>query len=277
MRVSPVLNPARIARYVFLLVLFVFVAFPLFYVVSGSLKSTTDISRNIIIPRELRFDNFTTVFSYPEILFSFVNSILIAAASLTVSINSCYLAAYSIARRKERLFQGWYLFFLSALMIPGVSTLVMLYRLVLFLGLMNTRLALILIYSGVSIPLGILILTGFIKTVPVSLDESAMIEGCSYLTRLYRVILPLVQFSVIIFIVLQLPVIWNDFLYPLLFIQDKWKSTITLGVYSFSRVREQDSGAVFALLTLAMVPPIAFFIYSQKYIYKGITAGAIKQ
>jgi raffinose/stachyose/melibiose transport system permease protein len=153
----------------------------------------------------------------------------------------------------------------------------MLYRLIFTLGLMNTRTALILIYSAGTIPFGILILSGFIKTIPTSLDESAMIEGCGYFSRIYLIVLPLANFAVIIFIVLQLPAIWNDFLYPLLFIRDKWKITVTLGVYNFSRVREADYGSIFALLTLALIPPVAFFIYGQKYIYKGILAGAVKE
>lgn len=264
-------------KYVILAVLVLFVAFPLFYIISGSVKSTSDITRNVIIPTEIRFSNFITVVSYPEIVFSFINSIIISGVSVFIAVNVCLLAGYAIARRPERLFRGWYLFFLSAMMIPGVSTLVMLYRIVLATGLMNTRLALILIYSATIIPFGILILSGFIKTVPKSLDESAMIEGCGFFSRIYRIVLPLVGYAVIIFIVLQLPRIWNDFIHPLLFIQDRWKNTITLGVYNFSRVREADYGSIFALLTMALIPPLIFFITAQRYIYQGILAGAMKE
>lgn len=264
-------------RYFLLIMLFFFTAFPLFYVISGSLKSTADITRNVLIPTEFRFRNFTTVFSYPEIVLSFLNSTYIAAAAIFLSANVCLLAAYAIARRQEQMFKGWYIFFLSAMMVPGVSTLVMLYRLILNLGLMNTRTALILTYTAMTIPFGILILSGFIKTVPKSLDESAMIEGCGYFSRIYRIVLPLTTFAVMIFIVLQLPRIWNDFLHPLLFIQDKWKMTVTLGVYNFSRVKEADFGAIFALLTTAMLPPLLFFLFAQRYIYQGVISGAIKE
>jgi raffinose/stachyose/melibiose transport system permease protein len=263
-------------KYLVLLVLFIFVAFPLIYVISGSFKTTADINRNIIIPEKLHFSNFRTVFSYPEIIMSFFNSTYIAAAAITISVNICLIASYAIARRNERVFKSWYIFFLSSMMVPGVSTLVMLYRLILKLGLMNTRFALILVYTAMTIPFGILILSGFIKTVPKSLDESAIMEGCGYFSRIYRVVFPLTTFAVMIFIVLQLPRIWNDFIHPLLFIQDKWKMTVTLGVYNFSRVKESDMGAIFSLLTSAMLPPLLFFLFAQRYIYRGVVAGSVK-
>jgi raffinose/stachyose/melibiose transport system permease protein len=266
-----------IVKYAVLIILFLFTAFPLVYVISGSVKSTADITRNVLIPTEFRFRNYAEVFSYPEIVLSFLNSTYIAAASVFIAANACLLAAYAIARRHEPIFKGWYLFFLSAMMVPGVSTLVMLYRLILNLGLMNTRTALILTYTSMTIPFGILILSGFIKTVPKSLDESAMIEGCGYFSRIYRIILPLTTFAVMIFIVLQLPRIWNDFLHPLLFIQNKWKMTVTLGVYNFSRVKEADYGAIFALLTTALLPPLLFFLFAQRYIYHGVVSGAVKE
>lgn len=266
----------KTGTYIFLGLLSLIIILPIVHIVLSAFKTNEEISRMTLIPGSLYLENFRTVFDNPHTLFSFINSVVVSSASLVCIVLITSIASYGISRRKEKIFSLLYSLFLIAMIIPAVSSMVPLYKLISSFSLMNTRLALILIYTTGGIPIGILLYTSFIKTVPVSLDEAAMIEGCGYLTRFYRIIFPLLKPITASLIILQMPTIWNDFMMPLLFIRDDWKKPITLVVYSFNWEHQQDFGAIFALLVLAMIPPIIFFLIGQKNIYKSITAGAVK-
>ena len=265
-----------IMLYIFLCVLGLAIVIPLGHIVTSAFKTNQEIARMDLFPRNPSLQNFVTVFENPYTLFAFFNSVILAGASLTITIALTSLAAYGISRRKERIFQLLYSLFLLAMIIPAVSTMVPLYSLIISLGLINTRFALILIYAAGTIPFGILLYTSFIRTVPQSLDEAGMIEGCTYLQRFFLIVFPLLKPISASLVILRLPVIWNDFMMPLLFIRDNWKKPITLVVYSFTWENNQDFGAIFALLVMASIPPIVFFLLGQQHIYKSIAAGAVK-
>jgi raffinose/stachyose/melibiose transport system permease protein len=252
------------------------VLLPVAHVIISSFKTTAEISRLDLFPSTLYYENYVKVFNNPYTIFGFVNSFIIASTSIVIIVFVTSLASYGIARRREKMFSFFYALFLLAMIIPAASTMVPLYKLISDLRLVDNRLSLILIYSASGIPMGILLYSSFIKTVPVSLDESAVIEGCGYLSRFYLIVFPLVRSITATLIILRLPAIWNDFMMPLLFIRDNWKKPITLVVYTFIWEYNQDFGAIFALLVLVMIPPIVFFLIGQKHIYKSITAGAVK-
>lgn len=262
--------------FLFLLLLALIVLIPITHIVISAFKTNEEIARMDLVPKNFGFHNFVTVFENPYTLYAFVNSLILAASALVIIVAITSLAAYGISRREEKIFTFFYSFFLLAMVIPAVSSMVPLYKLVSSLKLMNTRMALILIYATGGIPFGILLYSSFIKTVPRSLDEAAMMEGCNYLQRFYLIVFPLLKPITASLVILRLPAIWNDFMMPLLFIRDNWKKPITLVVYAFSWEHNQDFGAIFALLVLAMIPPVIFFLLGQKNIYKSISAGAVK-
>lgn len=124
--------------------------------------------------------------------------------------------------------------------------------------------------------MGIMLYTGFIKGISRSLDESASIDGCGRLRIFALIILPLLKPVTVTYMVISSISIWNDFLMPLLFIRTASKKTITLAVYSFMSEYVNDWGAVYALLTIAFLIPVAFFLYNQKHFYGGMTDGSVK-
>ncbi|MDD3363133.1 MAG: carbohydrate ABC transporter permease [Hespellia sp.] len=166
--------------------------------------------------------------------------------------------------------------FLSAMMIPVVANLPAIYSIILKFNLKDTRTSLILIYAATQIPMGILLMTGFIKGIPVELDEAAIIDGCGYLKRFRCIIFPLLKPVVVTYALTSLVTVWNDFLMPLMMISSEDKKPITLAVYSFVNEHQTDYGAIFAMLVIAMVPPILLFITLQKHFYEGLSAGAVK-
>lgn len=162
------------------------------------------------------------------------------------------------------------------MMIPVGANLVSLYSLLRGLHLTNSRLGLILVNAAQALPMGILLYTGFVKTIPREIDEASVIDGAGYAKRLSLVVMPLLKPVSVTFIVITSVNVWNEFLLSLLFITSESKRTIPLAVYTFSSSHASDFGAIYAMLAIAILPPALFFLLTQKYFYQGMTAGAVK-
>lgn len=266
----------KAVQYIILYTLAALVMLPLINIILSCLKSNADISRVQLLPTSLNFENFTTVFKAGVLVPGFTNSIIITGVSLFFAVLVCALAAHPLARRKEKVYSFIYLFFLSSMMIPAAANLVPVYKILNGLGLINTRTGMVLIYIAGSIPMGILLYSGFIKTIPRELEEAANIDGCNYFQSFMTTVLPLLKPVTVAFIVISILGIWNDFMMPMLLLQSKEKQTITLAVYTFQHEKETDWGAVYALMTIAVLPPILLFLLGQKHFYKGMTLGAVK-
>jgi raffinose/stachyose/melibiose transport system permease protein len=266
----------KLLRFVIISIIAILTLIPILYIMFSSFKTSEDINRTFSFLTPLNFKNYKNVFENNYAMFSFVNSIIITTASLIIDIVICSFAAYPLSRRKGKLYSFLFLFFLSAMMIPVATNLVPLYVIMNKLHLIDNRLSVIIISVANGIPMGILLYTGFIKTVPKELDESAIIDGCNYFQRFWRVIFPLLKPVTVAYALISAISIWNDFLIPMLFLRSQSKKTITLAVYAFSSSHASDWGAIYAMLTIAILPLIILFIFTQKYFYKGITAGAVK-
>lgn len=265
-----------VLKYIFVYVGVIIILIPIVNILISGFKTTEEINRVISLPSRLYFGNYVKVLSDPYAVVSFVNSIIITSVTLSICILFCSLAAYPLSRRREKVFGFLYIFFLSAMMIPAVANLSTLYSIFLSLGLKNTRTALILINSSLQIPMGILLYTGFIKSIPRELDEAAIIDGSNYLQRFFKVIFPLLKPVTIAYVVISSITVWNDFLMPLLLISTPEKRPVTLAVYSYVSEHVADFGAIYAMLTIAIIPPVIFFLSTQKHFYRGITVGAVK-
>lgn len=259
---------------VFLVVLLV--GAPVLYVFASSLKTTAEINRVVLVPEQLYWTNYVNVFKSKEVVHGLWNSAFITVVSMAIAVAVTSLASYSIGRRSEKLFGGLYLLFLSAMMIPVGSSLVSLYAIIKSLGLTNSAYGLILIYAAQAIPMGVLLYSGFVKTIPRELDEAATIDGCGYYRRFMAMIFPLMKPVSITFAVISSIGIWNDFLMPLLFITSESKRTLPLAIYSFTSSHASDLGGIFAMLNVALIPPILFFVTMRKHFFEGLTAGAVK-
>jgi len=252
------------------------ISIPVLYVVLSSLKTTAEINRVVLLPEKLYWTNYVNVFKSKEVVHGIWNSTFVTVLSMIIAVAVSSLAGYAIGRRTERLYRLLYLLFLSAMMIPVGSSLVALYMIIKSIGLTNSAYGLILIYAAQAIPMGILLYSGFVKTIPRELDEAATIDGCGYYRRFATILFPLMKPVSITFAVISSIGIWNDFLMPLLFITSEAKRTLPLAVYSFTSSHAADLGGIFAMLNVALVPPILFFVFMRNYFFEGLTAGAVK-
>lgn len=266
----------QIFKYLFTYFCALLVLIPIVYMILSAFKNPSEVNQIISFPSSFYLENFKTVLENNVAIKSFTNSIIIAFFTILIDIVLVSMASYGIARRKEKIFSFLYLLFLSAMMIPVVANLPAIYSIILKFHLKDTRTALILIYAATQIPMGILLMTGFIKGISKELDEAAIIDGCGYLKRFWCIIFPLLKPVVVTYTLTALVFVWNDFLMPLMMISSEDKKPITLAVYSFVNEHQADYGAIFAMLVVAMVPPIILFVALQKHFYEGLSSGAVK-
>lgn len=263
-------------QYLFIYMLTVIVFLPVLNIFISAFKSNAEILRCTLFPASVNLENFKTVFAHKYLYTGFLNSVVITVCSLLISTTLSAMAAYPLSRNSGRVYGLIYFFFLSAQMIPSVANMLPLYQLLKRLHLMDTRIGMILLF-GSKLVMGILLFTSFIKTIPREMTDAAEIDGCNYLQAFFNVVFPMLKPVTVTYIMVSILGIWNNFLWPQLFLTSKEKQTITLVVFSYkSDVYGNNWGAIFALMALSALPPMLFFIINQKYFFENMSVGAIK-
>lgn len=251
--------------------------FPFYVAVLMAFKTAKESFDNFYaLPSALRFDNFVNAWRTSKYPSAIANSLLITCASVALIVLVSALAGYSIARRNKPFYNFVFLVFLAGLVVPFQITMLPLYKMGKELHLLNTHWGIALIYGGLGVQMGVLFYTGFIRALSREIEEAARIDGCSTPGIFFRIILPLLKPVTATVMVLNALYIWNDFLLPLLYLQDKGVRTIPLQQYFFFGQYSSDLNLAFAYAVMGMIPIIGFFLLMQKYIIKGIAAGAIK-
>ncbi|MFD0693575.1 carbohydrate ABC transporter permease [Paenibacillus sp. GCM10027628] len=260
-----------------ILILALVVLFPLYVALLMSLKTSQETFLSFYsLPGGVNLGNYIHAWNTSHYPVALLNSFIITTGSVLLIIAVSSLAGYSIARRKSIFYQLIFLLFLAGIMVPFQVTMLPLYRLGKMLNLINTHWGIMLIYGGAGVQTGVFFYAGFIKAISRELEEAAKIDGCSVPGIFFRIIFPLLKPVTATVMVLNTLYIWNDFLLPLLFLQKDKFRTIPLQQYYFFGQYSSDLNLAFAYAVMGMIPIIAFFLLMQKFIVKGITAGAIK-
>jgi raffinose/stachyose/melibiose transport system permease protein len=250
---------------------------PLYIAVSNAFKSYWDVIKSpLALPSEPTMDNFVEAFHSSNILSLYGTSILITFSSVALLILICSTAAYIIIRRKNKLCKFLYGFALIGIMVPPVVTLVPSIKTLSMLGLMYTPWGLLMFYGGAYFSTTIFLYTGFINSIPVTLDESAYIDGANTITIFFRIIFPLLKPCTATAIILMGMWIWNDFLNPMYILGSTAGKTITLGIYNSIGALTSKWNLVFANVILASFPIVVLYLCMQKQFMSGLTAGAVK-
>lgn len=271
---KPVKRTAALAPLVVWTVLLVV---PLFIAVTIALKSRIELFTHPLgWPNVTQWNNIVVAWQNADLGQALFNSVLITACSVAGLVVVGSLAAYPLARRIQRFYQGAYMYFILGLIVPLQLGLIPLYRAWLFLGLVDSQLGVILVEIGASLPLVIFLYTGFIKTVPTELEEAAAIDGASQLRIFWTIVFPLLRPVTATVIILTSLVVWNDFLVPLLFLQDPNLQTIPLAIYGFVGEYSQSWNLIFASIVVSSLPIIALFLMLQRSFIKGLAGGALK-
>lgn len=269
------LKIGRIVQHIYIYVLTVIVLMPVLNIFISAFKENKEISRSKVFPATLQFENFEKVLESDIFYSGMFNTIVITAGALTLSVIICTMAAYALARNKQKIYTLIYFVFMSAMMIPSVANMVPIFSIMRQLNLLNTRIGMILLYAG-NTSMGILLFTSFMKNIPVEIEEAAEIDGCNFFQVFWNITLPMMKPVWLSYIMIQILGIWNDFLMPQLLLNERSKQTITLAVYTFKNERGSDWGVIFALMSLAAMVPMIIFLVNQKHIMNGMASGAVK-
>ncbi|RXT04367.1 carbohydrate ABC transporter permease [Ammoniphilus sp. CFH 90114] len=251
--------------------------YPIFLMVSSSFKTNAEIFTNPLgLPKSLSLDPYRKLWESVPFSQFMINSLIVSVVSVVLILISSAMAAFYLSRFSYKWTGALYFFFLIGLMIPIKLGIVPLFILMKNLGLINSLWSLILIYTASGIPISVFILTGFFRTLPVELEEAARIDGCSHFQVFYKILLPLIRPALGTVMIINFIQAWNDFFFPLIFVQEDARKTIPVGMLGMFGEYEADWSMLFSGLTLSALPMIIVFLLASKQFMEGLTAGAVK-
>ncbi|MFM9276608.1 carbohydrate ABC transporter permease [Paenibacillus jiagnxiensis] len=268
----------RILLEIVMIILSLLFLYPLFLAVNNSFKSFGEVMTDVIaLPQKLSFENYAYVWefiNYPKL---FINNTIITVLGLVGIIFISSIAAYKLARTKTRWSGVIYILCIMPMLIPFQSIMLTVLRVAKDLHLSDSTWGLGLLYWGFGAPLAVFIYHGFVKGIPMEIDESAKIDGASGFRMFFSVIFPLLKSVTATIVIIDVMWIWNDFLLPLLMVNGSPDTkTLTLAAYTFVGQYTSDWQYAMTAMVMAVLPSIIVFIFLQKYIVKGVVAGAVK-
>lgn len=250
---------------------------PLLVALISAFKTNAEIFASpFALPAAWNLDNLRAVWAETRFVRYLANSVLVTAASVTLIVVFATLAAYALARYRFRGNGILYLFFLSGLMVPLKLAVIPLFVELNALRLVDTRLGLVLVYTAAGLPSAVFILTGFLRTLPGELEQSARIDGASELRIMLQVMLPLAKPALAIAAIQNLVPIWNDFFFPLVLVTTDDLKTLPQGLTVFMGEYNTDWGILFAGLLLASLPVVVLYVALSRQFIAGLTSGALK-
>ena len=255
------------------------VIFPMIWMIYSSFKTDQELFFSPWAPPvELQWDNFARAWTKAHVGDYLLNTLIVVVPALLLTLIISAMAAYVLARFEfvERRFLFY--MFLSGMLFPVFLALVPLFNLVNQLKMLNTFHGLILVYIAYSLPFTIFFLTGFFKTLPTEIEESAIMDGANPYQVFFKVMLPMASPGLISMGIFNFLGMWNQYILPLVLISDESKYMLSQGLafMLFKQFYENDWSALFAALTIIMVPTLIVYITFQKQIQDGITTGALK-
>ncbi|NBD25116.1 carbohydrate ABC transporter permease [Paenibacillus glycinis] len=265
-------------KVVFLTLYLMVMAFPLYWIVITSLKPQKEIFSFPLHywPSQLTLQNYINIIKISKFHIYIANSLLISLSAAAIVVCIAVLSAYVLARFRFRSHRHVMLGFFLTQMLPGFVALAPLYLLMSKLGLINSRISLVLMYTVGLIPFSTILLKGFFERIPSSLEEAAMIDGCSRMSALIRVIMPVMLNGISATFIFAFVQNWNELFMAVMFIDDESMKTLPVAMNSFVMKFDVDWGAMSAGTVLSVVPTIALFAVAQRFIVDGLTQGAVK-
>ena len=263
--------------YAALIVVLLQTIYPLFWVLSGSLKTKNEIITNVWgPPAGLEFGNYAEAWKMAGMGMRIVNSVSITAAALLVLVAAATPCAYALARLRFRGRGIVTAAIVAAMFVPPQVMAIPLFMVARDLGLINNRLGVAVIYAASSLPLSVFILRSFFLTLPADLEDAARVDGASRFQVLLHIMLPLIRPGVALVLIFAFIEIWNDFFLAFLLLRKPELQTIPLGLVSFFQQYDSLWNLYFAALMITTLPVIIVFLLMQRQFIAGLTAGAVK-
>jgi raffinose/stachyose/melibiose transport system permease protein len=248
---------------------------PIYLVVVNSLKTDAQArSMGAGLPSELRWDNYGRVIEEGRLARTFVNSVIYTTFATALCVLLATAAAFVLARSRTRLNRLLYLFLVIGIAMP--VNYVTLMKVMQVTHLVNTRVGMVILYAAFKLPFAVFVIYAFLHTVPVEIDEAAILDGCAPRQLFWRIMVPLLRPAWITVGILTFLDLWSEFIMPLYFLSSSDKWPMTLAVYNFFGIYESSWNLVSADVVLTILPVLVVFVFGQRYIKSGMTVGAVK-
>ena len=268
----------KICTYVILLLVVVVAIFPAIWMLSTSIKLPTELYDipPEIIPDTPTLQNYVNVFSNSKMFDAFVNSVIITVCVVVITLFISVMAGYGMSRYKLKGHGVLKIALLFGQMIPSVVIIIPLYFLIAKVGLLDTHFSLIMSDMALTIPMGVIMLSSFMDTVPKELDEAAKIDGCSGIGALFRVVLPVAKPGLISVAIYTYIHAWEEFLFALNLSTSTKTRTLPIAIHMFAGEFAVDWGATMAASAIVAFPVLLIFLACNKYFVRGMADGAVK-
>jgi raffinose/stachyose/melibiose transport system permease protein len=248
---------------------------PIYVVVVNALKTQPEASSmGVELPAVPQWANFGTVVDQGKLATAFLNSMLYSFGGTLVAVLLSAMAAYVLARYRNKRHQIIYLLLIAGIAIP--TNFVTLMKVMQVTGLIDSQIGMVLLYAATQIPFSVFLIYAFVDSLPKELDEAAFIDGCTPLRTFFSIILPMLTPVLVTCGVLSILNIWNEFLMPLYFLNSSDKWPMTLAIYNFFGMYQSNWALVSADVVLTILPVVLIYIVAQRWILSGMSAGAVK-
>jgi raffinose/stachyose/melibiose transport system permease protein len=250
---------------------------PFYILITTSLKIKGDFSSKWAFPKYFTLANFSEAWETANLGNAFMNTVIITFFSALLLIFFGSMAAYPLARRQTKLNKYVYFLFIAIMVIPPLTALVPLYRLVVDIGMMNTHEIAILNNVAAYMPLTIFLYAGFIRsTIPKELEEAAKIDGASTIGIFFRIVFPLLKPITASILIISCVFIWNDYQFAIFFLQADEVKTLTVALAGFFGQNANNQNLVASAAIMAVAPMVILFLFLQKHFIAGLASGSVK-
>lgn len=249
---------------------------PFWITVTTSVKGLADHTPQLLLPTEFDWSNFVLAIEQGGIFTAMRNSIIVTAVSTALTCLLAALAAYPLARRATRLNRYVYAAIVALIMVPPLSILVPLYTFLVRIGATNTYWGEILVMTTTQLPLALFLYASFIRSIPISLEEAAALDGAGPVRTFFQIVLPLLKPVTATVLILSSVSVWNEYALSSFLLRDPEVRTIAPSVASFFAAQGSNLGAAAAAALIAVMPILIAYLFLQRYFIKGMLAGAEK-
>lgn len=268
---------AKAMKYLFMIFFTAIALGPIVWAGISSFKTYSEINSSALsLPEHFNLDNYKAAFQYAPIAKYFLNSVIIVGISVLVTVTLVAMCAYIISRFNFKLKTVVVLLISASLMLPAQAISQPLFAIFQALGIFDTKLGLIIVYSAMGIPMSFFVMVSYYKTISTALEESAYIDGASFLQTFIYIILPLAKPGLVTIALLQFINTWNEFYFALMLTSGDSARTIPIALNYYMGTFANNYSALFAAVVMTVLPTIIVFIILQRQVMESLTAGAVK-
>lgn len=268
---------AKIGKWAYIL-FFLFMTFvPIIWLVISSFKTNFEFeTQPFSLPAVWQFQNYRNALQMAGLPRLFLNSIIVSTCAMVVNLTVSSMGAFAISREKFRFNNTILNIILAGVLVPIIALMVPYFKIVSNLGVYDSLLGLIITYAAMNLPVSVYLVHGFMGSIPVELEEAAVIDGCNFTQRFTKIVFPLTKPGLVTAGTLVFIYCWNEFTYAMLLTSSESSRTLQLGIRFFRSQFVVDYASMLAAIVITMIPTIFVYIFLHDRIISGMTAGAVK-